>query len=254
MVLPETGFRKYLKMAVNRISYIRADYVYAISGFVRQRLINKNCYPEERIIRILNGIDVEKFSCGDSNDNKDEIVIFCCARAKVEKGIPTLIKATELLIRKFDIKNFTVQYGGSGPDLTHFEQMAKNLKVTDNMLFLGELSNVHEHMCKADIVVVPSEWGEGFGSAVAEAMAAGRALVATRVGGIPEVVGGEEFGVLIPAGDSEILAETLANLIHDDNARRKLGQNARERARKKFSETTYHHNVTQRLLRDLKLV
>ncbi len=205
-------------------------------------------------IKILNGIDIEKYSCADrANNINHEIVIFCCARATKHKGIITLIKAVEILSKKLEINNFVLQYAGSGPDLDCFKQMAHELSVTEKIIFLGRLDSTHEYACNSDIIVVPSEWGEGFGSTVAEGMAAGKALVATRVGGIPEVVGEDKYGILIPPGDSYALAETLAGLIRDYEARRKLGQNARERARELFSETSYHRNVTTRMLKDLEL-
>ena len=207
-VLPEKGIKKFLKSVPNRMPSIRADYVYAISEFVRHRLINKNCYPEERVIKILNGIDIEKYSCADrANNINHEIVIFCCARATKHKGIITLIKAVETLSKKLEINNFVLQYAGSGPDLDCFKQMAHELNVTEKIIFLGRLDSTHEYACNSDIIVVPSEWGEGFGSTVAEGMAAGKALVATRVGGIPEVVGEDKYGILIPPGDSDALAE-----------------------------------------------
>ena len=253
LATPEKGLRKHLKSVPNHIPLLRADYVYAISEFVRHRLINKDCYPEDRVIKILNGIDVDKYSCADKTNSKNEIIIFCCARATKHKGISTLIKATEILSKKYNINNFLVQYAGSGPDLDFFKAMVKKLGVTDKFIFLGKLESTHEHACNSDIIAVPSEWGEGFGSTVAEAMAAGKAVVTTRVGGIPEIVGGEECGILLPPGDSAALAGTIAVLIRDGEVRRKLGQNARARARQVFSETLSHGNVTARILQDFEL-
>lgn len=249
-VTPEKGVRRILKSIPNSIPLIRSDYVYAISEFVRHRVINKNCYPGDRVVKILNGIDLDRFLCAEPIENKDKIIIFCCARARIHKGIPTLIKAVGLLKHQHNFNNFILEYAGSGPDLGYFKSMSKELGLDDVIVFHGHLDTTHEHACCSDIIVVPSEWGEGFGSTVAEAMAAGKALVATCVGGIPEVVGSEECGVLIPPGNSEEMATTLARLMLDVGARKRLGLNAQDRAKQKFGEEQYHLRVVNRIMRD----
>ena len=115
------------------------------------------------------------------------------------------------------------------------------------------LDSTHEVVCNSDIVVVPSEWGEGFGSTVAEGMAAGKAVVATRAGGIPEVIGNSDCGVLVAPGDSNELASALNELINNDDVRNSLGRKARQRVREYFSEEMYHQKVVKRLLRDFEI-
>lgn len=252
-VIPERGLKKHIKSMVNGISIFRADYMYAISEFVRDRLVNKNCYPKERVIKILNGIDVDKYLCEADSVVRDYVTIFCCARATKHKGIPTLIKAARILKQKYELDHFCIQYAGAGPDLDGFKTLAKELNVTDKVQFLGMLNSTHEVACNSDIIVVPSEWGEGFGSTVAEGMAAGKAVVATRAGGIPEVIGSSEFGVLVTPGDSDELADVLYELIENEDIRSNLGQRAKKRAREQFSEAVYHQLVTERLFRDFEI-
>lgn len=250
-VTPEIGLKRFIKSMVNGISIFRADYVYAISEFVRDRLVNKNCYPKERVIKILNGIDIDKYMCKEEYTGHDNVSIFCCARATHHKGIPTLIKAANILKKKYKLDKFCIQYAGDGPNLDEFKALAKELNVTDKIYFLGMLNSTHEVACNSDIIVVPSEWGEGFGSTVAEGMAAGKAVVATNAGGIPEVIGNTECGVLVKPGDSDELAKALYVLIEDDDVRRRLGQKAKKRAREKFNEVEYHRVVTDRILHDI---
>jgi len=251
--MPETGLKKCIKLFLNSIPILRADYMYAISEFVGERLINKNCYPKQRVIKILNGIDVDKYMCAEATVVRDEVVIFCCARATKHKGIVILIEAARILKDKYKLENYCIQYAGSGPDLEGFKKLTVNLDINEKFVFLGQLDSTHEFACNSDIIVVPSVWGEGFGSTVAEGMAAGKAVVATTAGGIPEVVGGPEFGVLVTPGDSSVLADALNRLIKDGEIRRQLGKRAKERARKCFSEVRYHELVTKRMLLDFEI-
>lgn len=249
---PEKGLKKLIKSLINKVPFIRVDYIYAISEFVRERLVNKDCYPKGRVIKILNGIDVNRYLCKEDSAGQDDINIFCCARASKHKGIPTLIEAAQILKQKYKLENYCIQYAGSGPDLDSFKGLAKELDVADKIVFLGQLDSTHEVACDSDIIVVPSEWGEGFGSTVAEGMAAGKAVVATRAGGIPEIIGGPEYGMLVEPGNSNELADAIYELTKNGDVREKLGQKARIRVRKYFNESLYHQLVTERILQDFE--
>jgi glycosyltransferase involved in cell wall biosynthesis len=181
----------------------------------------------------------------------ENVLIFCGSRANKHKGIPTLIKAAKVLKYDYKINNFHIMYAGSGPDLDNFKQLANKLCVEDKFEFLGQLASTHDHACRSDIIVVPSEWGEGFGSTVVEGMAAGKVVVATRVGGIPEIVSRRDLGLLIEPGDDELLAKTLKTLINDPVSRNSYGINAKKWASKYFDESVYHSAVTERIMKDI---
>ena len=146
-----------------------------------------------------------------------------------------------------------IRYAGSGSDLDYFKSLAKELDVADKVVFLGELESTHDFACDSDIIVVPSEWGEGFGLTVAEGMAAGKAVLATRVGGIPEIIGGPEYGVIIEHGNSGAMADALYELIKNEDVRIKLGHKSKERVKRHFSEPRNHKVVTDRLLQDFDI-
>ena len=249
--IPERGIAKLFKSVLNRIPAIRADHLYVISDFVASRIVNKNCYPSSRVTKIYNGIDTKAYSCSDTKPKRNKVIIFCAARAAYYKGIATLIKATKILSKDYRLNNFHVQYAGDGPDLSRFKALSRQLNVSDTFEYLGHLKSTNKHVCDADIIVVPSEWGEGFASTVAEGMAAGKAVVATTAGGIPEVLGDSMHGQLIAPGDSKGLADTLYHLIRNEDLRIKLGNNAEKRAKKYFDENLYHQRVIDCLIKNL---
>lgn len=249
----EKGVKKAIKTMIHATRILRADAVYACSHFVKDRLVRKGCCPTARVTVIPHGIDTDRFNCPQGNENRGAVRVVSIARATKYKGVHILLEATSLLRSKYGLENFTIDYGGDGDDLQEFKKMAKELRVADRFHFLGHLDDTRDTVCSADIIVVPSIWGDAFPLSVLEAMAAGKALIATRVGGIPEQVGDGPCAVLIPPSDGEILARELAQLILDENKRLALGQAARQRAERLFREEIFHEKVIAKLLTDFGL-
>jgi glycosyltransferase involved in cell wall biosynthesis len=127
---------------------------------------------------------------------------------------------------------------GDGPERPALERLAASLGVADRVRMPGETTEVASHLVAADAVVVPSR-NEGMGRVLVEAMALGRAVVATAVGGIPGVIADAECGRLITPEDPEALADALVELGRDAGLRRKLGEAGRQRA-EAFSTTVAH--------------
>ena len=109
--------------------------------------------------------------------------------------------------------------------------------LTDKLTFLGRVDNSAAFLAACDVVVVPS-LSEGMPLVPMEAMALGKPVVATRVGGTPEVVLDGETGLLVPPGDGAALALAIDTLLRDDEARRRMGSAGRERADRHFSTET----------------
>jgi len=134
------------------------------------------------------------------------------------------------------------EFGGGDEYVTALNELAIQEGLTDRVNFLRFREDVPALMSASDIVCHAS-WFEPFGMVIAEAMAAGRPVVASDVSGPREIVAEGETGYLVPPGDFTALAATLGRLISDPDERRRLGQNGAERAREEFEQ---EHNL-QRL-------
>ena len=253
VAVPEKGASRAIKALINQIGFLRVNYIYAISDFVRHRLIYKACYPENRVFTIYDGVDCERFRCNRESMSGDVVRVFCCSRANLYKGVHVLIEAISILKTEYNCNHLIVRYAGDGPDLNVFKELVSDYGLTDEFIFLGELASTHSELCESDIVVVPSMWGEGFGLTVAEGMAASKAVVASDAGAISEVIGQDSCGRLFPPGDAKQLARCLLELSSDEHLRDEMGRKARQRVLEKFSEADNHRNVGERLLRDFKI-
>jgi N-acetyl-alpha-D-glucosaminyl L-malate synthase BshA len=118
---------------------------------------------------------------------------------------------------------------GDGSERTNVEHRARCLGVYDKCVFVGKQPNIVDYLSAADVLLLPSEQ-ESFGLAALEAMACEVPVIASRVGGIPEVVTDGETGCLSEVGDVEKMAEDAARLLSDETFRRAMGKRARESA------------------------
>jgi glycosyltransferase involved in cell wall biosynthesis len=247
---PERGLRGALKWLSVRLPFCAADRVYAVSDFVRDRLVHKARFPAGRVLTILNGVDLEQFSPVDREPQGLPVTIFCGGRASLHKGIDVLIEAAALLHWQKGLPEFQVCYAGDGPEMARLQQLARDRGLGESFKFLGRVESTASLVRDADIVVVPSTWGDACPSTIAEALACGKALVATRVGGVPEQVGDPPAAILIEPRDAGALAEAIAALALDPGRRAELERSARARAEAALDQRRYHRKVIDQLLRD----
>jgi N-acetyl-alpha-D-glucosaminyl L-malate synthase BshA len=118
---------------------------------------------------------------------------------------------------------------GDGSERTNAIHRAKSLHVYDKCVFVGKQPRIVDYLCASDLLLLPSEQ-ESFGLAALEAMAVQLPVIASRVGGIPEVVDDGETGFLSEVGDVEKMAEDAVKLLTDPALRREMGKHARESA------------------------
>ena len=140
---------------------------------------------------------------------------------------------------------FALWMVGDGPDRDHIERTAHKLGVVRHCFFLGYQEEISPYYSAFDAFVLPSA-NEGTPVVAIEALAAGRPVVATRVGGVPDVVRDGEDGFLVEAGDVETLAERLERLAADPELRRAMGERGRERVLPRYA--------VERLIDDVDLL
>ena len=213
-----------------------------VSRFVADRL-RATGTPADRTFIAYNGIPVEAFTpTGDPRlaallelPPKTPIV-FTASRAQRYKGIATLIEAAALLIGQGDTQTHFA-YCGDGSGLPEFRDLAATRGISERFHFLGRRDDVARLLGSASVAVVPSEWAEAFGLAVVESMAAGVPVVATAVGGIPELIDPGVTGVLVEPGKPNELASALRRLLDDPAARARMGEAGRRIAHDRFTVT-----------------
>ena len=210
----------------------RADLVLAVSEADRRRLVDVGGIPDDKVRIVPNGIPPIVPS---GRDIRAELgiapgtsVVASVAVIRPEKALGNLVHAAAAL--RAELPGLRVLVAGTGPEeeVRHLEELVHDLGVEDVVTLLGVRSDVPDLLAAADVAVICSD-REGQPLALIEYMAAGRAIVATRVGGIPELVDDRVHALLVPPGDVHALAAAIRELLQDAALREELGRNARDR-------------------------
>jgi glycosyltransferase involved in cell wall biosynthesis len=189
---------------------------------------------------IYNGIDLEPFY-KPASDFKMKMnwsgrpVVGAIARLAPQKGLQYLLRAVPEVLRESPKALFVIV--GDGPERQALEAEAKCLGIQDSVSFLGVREDIPELLSSMDVLAMPS-LDEGLPMALLEAMASGKAVVATGVGGIPRVIQNRVNGIIVSPGDVYGLAANLRNLLKHGEFRLVLGQKARATVESQFSAAT----------------
>jgi glycosyltransferase involved in cell wall biosynthesis len=165
-------------------------------------------------------------------------LVLCVGRLDAQKDPATAIRAMPRVTATRDAR---LVFLGRGPMEGELRALAAATPGS-NVVFAGFVDDPAPAFAAADVVVLPSKW-EGLGLALVEAAQHGRPVVATRVGGIPEVVADGETGLLVPSGDAVAFGDAITRVLADDALRRRLGDAARASAARRFSVERYAKDV-----------
>lgn len=227
--------------------WMRGRYRNAVYGFVSRRLVDRVLVnseaarrelrerfsvPDDKIVSVGTGIDIARIDSAEPNGELVERLGFSGRRivgivAKLSqiKGHRYLLEAMRLLLESHPDASLMIV--GDGPLRSRLEKQTAELGLSDSVRFVGSRDDVAS-LLKVMSVFVLASTSEGSPNAVLEAMAAGLPVVATEVGGVPEMVSNGRTGVLVPAKDPEAMAAALAGLLDDGERAAAMGRAARE--------------------------
>jgi glycosyltransferase involved in cell wall biosynthesis len=218
----------YTNLLYNR----SVDGVVAISQAIGDVLLTAGV--NRRKIRIISsGIDPRIFeNIGPQKTDSNATLVGCLGGLEERKGYRYLLEAAALL--KADGLKIHYKIGGGGPMRARLEEDVARLRLGNEVQFLGFVADTAQFLASIDIFAMPSLF-EGLGVAALEAMAAGKAVVATRVGGLTESVVDGVNGLLVPPRDPASLAAAIARLARSRSLAESMGRQGRERVRQNFS-------------------
>jgi len=267
--IPPSDTNRQVRLALKGV-----DRFVAVSQETKREWVDFGC-ADDAIEVIHNGTDTAKFkpaqdfsatrkSWGLSETAK---VICYVGRIDREKGLEYLLKAVALLadqepeitliIAGKPVVHYNALKGTECEDegmkyQRSLEQLARDLGIDHQVQFSGYLSNPVSLYQTSDISVLPSIWSEAFGRSIIESLACGTPVIASRVGGIPEILTEEFAENLVTAGDEKALANRISEVIHWRETDPKLGQRCSEHVVNKFSLESMVSGVEKTLLKAAK--
>jgi len=233
----------FLPLKLCQYFYLRKiRWFITVSDFIRKKLVKSYRYLNEKKIRTIHiGVNTQRFSPTAKRNlyhcplraATGPIVLFT-GRFVSKKGPHILIQAIPKVLKHVPDAYFV--FAGAG-DFTPYIKLLKQENVPVNsFLCLGyvDSADIPKLYNLSSVYVAPS-FEDSLGIRILEAMSCGKAVVASQVGGVPEIISSGQNGIVVPPGESGKLAEEIVNLLEDRNLRRKLAEAGRETVLNKFS-------------------
>jgi|SoiMethySBSTD1v2_1073268.scaffolds.fasta_scaffold42596_2 glycosyltransferase involved in cell wall biosynthesis len=226
----------------HRVVSASVDRYLAVSRQVAAQLRERFGVRPDKITQVPNAVALDQFPRAVSPaparpaDPAAPQTVLTVARLDPQKGLHHLVAAAAL------VPEARVMVVGEGPERRALETKIAHLGLGDRVHLLGFRSDVPDLLAGSDLFVLPSLF-EGLPLSILEAMAAGKPVVATAIGGNDEAVVDGATGLLVPPGDPRALADAIRALLRDPERRRRLGEAGRRRAEAEFSATAMVRRV-----------
>jgi len=220
----------------------------AVSEEVKRFYVSSVGVPSEKISVVYNGIDLDRFPAAAAVGKRavsgvpgGDILVGFAGRLEEEKDLATWLRAARRITESAPGAAFLI--AGEGSERRSLEKLSASLGLSGRVRFLGLREDIEEVIAACDIVMFSSRY-EGISLALLEAMAGGKAVVTTRVGGNVEVVRDGVNGLLVAPGDETALAAAVLRLAADADGRARLGEEARRTVVERFSHGRWVAGIT----------
>ena len=239
------------KRAAMRVINGPLDAVISVSEWGYRTFSARGLLPGDRFRVIYNSVDVSRAEAGLSKAGEfrrrygipgDRLVVTQVSWLIPEKGVDDLLAAACGVVAAEPRSHFVL--AGDGAHRPNLEKSAVDLGIRDHVTFTGVVADplAEGLFAASDVVCQMSRWEEVFGYVNAEAMACGKPLIGTRVGGIPELIDHGRSGFLVDRRDTAAMTERILELLRDPDLRRRMGEAGRQIAVEKFN---HKKNVAQ---------
>ena len=225
-----------------------ADRVIVVSKKTREYVLKLGADKSKTSV-IYNGVDIDHFHPRNKGESRKKLslpknrkIILSVRRLVYKNGLDTLIESAPLVARDHPDTLFVV--AGKGPSRKLIEDRIKELGIEDNIKLTGFVPDklLPVYYDATDYFVLPSASGEGLPLVLLEAMACGLPVIATTVGGTPEIIKHMKNGVLVPPRNPEAMAETISKLLSEERLGPAIGEEARRIVEDRF---TWEKNLRQ---------
>lgn len=234
---PMSKFKKIFYFYAEKFTAILKDKIICVSKFDKEVAINKKITHEKKLISIHNGIEEITFLNKEKSRERlyilsEKIIIGSIGNLYKTKGFEYLIKATDILKKEYpEIKMIII---GEGKEKRNLHGLIKKYNLENNFILAGRINNA-SRILKAFDIYVCSSVKEGLSYTIIEAMQAGLPIIATNVGGNPELIKNNISGLIARSRNPNSLAKNIKKLLETKKFREKLGLKAQEISQKEFN-------------------
>ncbi len=241
IAMPKAWLRALFWVYDKILLSVTMDAVITVSDHVRDTVLRSRLLGPDKVFTIPNGVRsagpsdaaaARAMLLAELGGGSGRLIVGTVARLVWFKGLDVLVAAAAMVVKSCPESVFVVV--GDGPLRAELERQAQALGVARSFVFLGERRDVARLLRAFDVFVLPSV-SEGMPVTILEAMDAATPVIATRVGGVPELVDDGETGLLVPPRDPEALGAAILRLLESPRLRADMGERGRERVARHFS-------------------
>lgn len=232
---------------LHRATFSRAARIIAVSEAVAAQLRDDRVAPEHKISVVVNGIDTARFTRARQAFDRAQflrqwalpdhsLLVGTVGELTPLKGQADFLKAAVQVVQEYPNAYFIVAGADNSPEQTNsvvLQELISRLKLNERVTIVPWLEDIAKLYCALDVFVSASHT-ESFGLAIAEAMASATAVIATSTGGAREIIHPGETGLLVPIGDADQLADTIIELLADEDRRVRMGLTAQQSVSARF--------------------
>ncbi|MCC7517791.1 MAG: glycosyltransferase family 4 protein [Verrucomicrobiae bacterium] len=237
---------------LTRLAYQKLhDFIITTSEGIARDMARFNGFDPRRIVAVPTGVDLGRFDCsGGGRRLREELglppkalLVGMVSVLRSWKGHPDFLKAARAVKAQAPSAYFVIV--GEGPRRAHVEEDLLRMGLEDYVFLIGHRDEVPQVLCDLDVFVLPSYANEGVPQALLQALAMRRPVVATAVGGIPEVIASGVHGLLCGPNEPDALAENILRVLTDPPLARSLAERGRERVLEHYSLTQMINHLEQ---------
>jgi glycosyltransferase involved in cell wall biosynthesis len=228
---------------LDRFVLKKFDKVISVSE-VPSNILRRSRVAPNKIAIIPNGVDVKRFvlalpSLRKEIASNDVDLVGFVGRLVPDKGGEILLRAAQQVLAKRPGTRFV--FVGEGPSRKQWEALAIQLDIVKRVVFMGARDDMPEVYSSLDLLVLPS-FIESLPMCLLEAMAAGKPVISTRVGAVPQLLASDEIGLLVEPGDVQALSTAILRVLENNELASCLGKNARQHVDRNFSAKSMAKN------------
>ena len=223
------------------------DKIFCVTRYVGNTFAKKGNLPSNVCV-VYSAIEPDRWKRKNKENRNKKVVLGIVAVFDKVKGHIVLFRAIKILVSR-GITHFTCLVIGEGRERASLHQFVLEHGIGEYVQFRGFVHDLKKALNELDILIAPSIQ-ESFGLAPVEAMAMGIPVIASRVGGLPEVVLDGETGLLVPSSNSEALADAIVYLMDRPEVRQEMGKKGRERVLQKF-DIDKNLKISEKMILDL---
>lgn len=237
-----SNFKKYIYILIERFTSKFCDVIVNISNYEYMLAKQYKIAPDNKMITIHNGIDTNKFDSYNMHLKEDILkelgipnnafIIGMVARISAQKDPVKFVNIAQRICERIDNAYFVLV--GDGEQRAKIENIISEYKLNDRIKITGWVNDVNKYLSIFDIAILTSRW-EGFGLVIAEYMAASKPVVASNIGGIPELIADKYNGDLVNLDDIDGFVQSILILSKDEELRNRYIYNSKKILKEKFN-------------------